>query len=604
MGILKNLASNFVFDTYRRIAKLLTPSERRRAVFLVFLSILGAVIDVVGLAAMVPVMLAATDPQFVAKTPVMTDLYEWGGFQSMGAYMVALSVALLFIFIIKNAVAIYLYHAQSKYAFTVGTDIARRQFVKFYNRGYTHFQNTNSAEVMNQVMNIPTFYTSAVLVSAINLFCEVLVIAFVLTGIAMTDYRLLLLLSIVLVPAGFFIYNGTKNHLVKLGREQSTLYHASHSKLVQSIFGYTDVRINNKEEVFLNDFVRAHARLNRNHQVRYLIGLIPTRSLEVIAVLGITLTFAYTYLITEDPEQLYSFIAVFAAAAFRLLPSMNRLLTAIMGMKSHQFALESLEDGGLPHELEHMEIHPIPFEKEIEFRNVSFTYADHQVPAVRNLNFKVKKGEKIGIIGTSGSGKTTLMNLLLRFLVEQEGGIYVDGFKVERRDRRSWRELVGYVKQDVYLMDATFSENIAFGVPKEEIDTARVMAAVMAASLGDFIRTLPEGLDTNVGEHGSKISGGQKQRIGIARALYSNSQILVFDEATSALDTETEQSITDSIEHLSGQTIFVVAHRVTSLRFCDRIIDLRNGEIVGEYSYEEVIRRAGLQGSGLASPAH
>jgi ATP-binding cassette, subfamily B, bacterial PglK len=594
MAFLKKITSNFVFTTYRRIIRLLTPSERRQGAVLVVLSVAGSLVDVLGLAALVPVMLAATDPDFVRKSATMTSLYQWGEFDTMGGFLVALSVGALVVFIFKNLVALYIYHVQSKYAFQVGTDIARRQFVKFYNWGYTHFQNTNSAEVLNQVMNIPTFFTNAVLVSAINLFCEVLVIVFVLTGIALTDYRLLLLLGAVLVPAGFLIYASTQNILVRLGREQSALYNASHSKLVRSIFGYSDVRINNKEKVFLDDFVHAHARLNRNQQVRYLIGLIPTRSLEVIAVLGITITFAYTYLITKDPEQLYSFIAVFAAAAFRLLPSMNRLLTAIMGMKSHQFALESLEIGGLPQELDDMEIKPIPFDDAIEFRDVSFTYAEGVVPAVHHLNFKVKKGEKIGIIGTSGSGKTTLMNLLLRFLVEQEGGIYVDGYKIERRDRRSWRQLLGYVKQDVYLMDATFRENIAFGVPRGEIDEARIQAAVEAASLSDFVRTLPEGLETNVGEHGSKISGGQKQRIGIARALYSNSQVLIFDEATSALDSETEQSITDSIEHLSGQTIFVVAHRVTSLRFCDRIIDLRHGKIVGEYTYEEVVRRAGM----------
>jgi ATP-binding cassette, subfamily B, bacterial PglK len=594
MAIFKNLSSNFIIRSYSRIIRLLTPSERRQGVALVVLSVIGSLVDVLGLAALVPVMLAATDQDFVKENATMTSLYQWGGFTSMGAFLVALSVGALLVFILKNLVGLYLYHVQSNYAFKVGTAMARRQFIKFYNRGYAYFQDTNSSEVLNQVMNIPTFFTNAVLVSAINLFCEALVILFVLTGIALTDYRLLLLLGAVLVPAGFLIYASTQRTLVRLGHEQSALYNATHSKLVQSIFGYADVRINNKEEVFLDEFVKAQARLNRNQQFRYLIGLIPTRSLEVIAVLGITITFAYTYLISQDPEQLYSFIAVFAAAAFRLLPSMNRLLTAIMGIKSHQFAMESLEKGGLPDELDDMEIKPMTYTDAIEFRDVSFYYPDSAAPAVHKLNFKVKKGEKIGIIGTSGSGKTTLMNILLRFLVEQEGGIYVDGHKIERRDRRSWRQLLGYVKQDVYLMDASFRENIAFGVARADIDEARVQAAVEASSLGDFVRSLPEGLETNVGEHGSKISGGQKQRIGIARALYANSQVLIFDEATSALDNETEQSITDSIEHLSGQTIFVVAHRITSLRFCDRIIDLRHGKIVGEYTYEEVIRRAGM----------
>lgn len=588
---MERLLSNFVFATYRRIFKLLTAKERTQAIWLTVLTIIGAVADVIGLAALVPVMMAATDPLFIDNTPIMRSIYEAGGFETKGTFMVFLAIALLVIFLIKNAIAMYLYDTQSKYAFRVGTDLARRQFIKFYNRGYTYFQNTNSAEVVNQVMNVPTFFTSAILVSAINLFCEVLVIALIVVGIAVSDISLFLMLVAILLPSGYFIYNGTKNKLYQMGLEQAELYNQTYAKLQQSIFGYTDVRINNKEEVFLDSFIKYQDALNKNYQARYVLGLIPTRSLEVIAILGITITFIYTYLFAQSPEQLYGFIAVFAAAAFRILPSMNRLLVALMGIRSHYYTLDYLEDGGLPQKLDNLKGKPLPFNREIDFKNLSFTFEGADRLAVKNLNFTVKKGERIGIVGTSGSGKTTLMNLLLRFLVEQEGGIYVDGHKLDPMDRGSWRALLGYVKQDVYLMDATMKENVAFGETLDEIDDARVWDALRQASLEEFVKGLPQQLMTNVGELGSKVSGGQKQRIGIARALYSRAEVLVFDEATSALDTDTEHSITESIEKLKGQTIFAIAHRISTLEYCDRIIEMKNGEIVGIWSYAELATR-------------
>jgi ABC-type multidrug transport system fused ATPase/permease subunit len=331
---------------------------------------------------------------------------------------------------------------------------------------------------------------------------------------------------------------------------------------------------------------------NRSHQVRWVINLIPPRALEVIAVIGIAITFSYTYVVLKDPEQVYSFIAMFAAAAFRILPSFNRLLIAVMGMRSHLYTLDYLEDGLLPQELERTEVRPLKFERGIEFRNLSFAFDDTGTAALRKVNFTVKKGEKIGIIGESGSGKTTLMNILLRFLDESEGGMYVDDYRLEVNDKASWRAMVGYVKQDVFLMDATLQENVAFGETIPEIDQERLRESLDQASLTKFVESLPEGLNTIVGEQGSKVSGGQKQRIGIARALYSRAQVLVFDEATSALDTETEQAITESIEQISGgQTIFVIAHRITTLRFCDRIFEMRNGQLVAEHTYEELMKR-------------
>jgi ABC-type multidrug transport system fused ATPase/permease subunit len=204
---------------------------------------------------------------------------------------------------------------------------------------------------------------------------------------------------------------------------------------------------------------------------------------------------------------------------------------------------------------------------------------------------KVKKGEKIGIVGASGSGKTTLMNVLLRFYEEQEGQITVDGVPINAANTRSWRNMMGYVKQDIFLIDGTIRDNITFG--DENKDDARLMQAIRLASLDTLIKSLPQGVETMIGERGSRLSGGQRQRISIARSLYRNAEILIFDEATSALDNQTEQEVSESIDSLSDadKTIFIIAHRITTLKNCDRIYELTNGRISGVYQYQELLEK-------------
>jgi len=587
----RGFRNNIVFLTIRRILALLSPAEKRRGFRMVFATLIGALLDVLGLAFMVPVMLAATDPNFVEETAAMKSLQNWVGLEDYPSFMMFLAVMLLLVFIIKNTIALFLHYAHSSFSFSVATSVARRQYIKYYQKGFQFFKSTNSAEIINNIVNVPTLFASGVLISAINMVAETMVMLFIVVGIALVDITLFFTVMGALIPSGIIIYNASKNKLYRLGQEQQKLAQSNFSRLNQAIFGYVDVKLTNKEQHFLDSYIESQGRFNNNQKIKYLISLIPTRGLEVIAILGIVVIFIYTFFFSADSSQLFGFIALFAAAAFRVLPSMNRLLNAMMGMKNHSVALDILEADGLPNELEQLDVTPIPFKEEIEFRNLSFTYDRAKQPALYDLSFTVKKGEKIGIIGESGSGKTTLVNLLLRFLTEKSGGIYVDGKVLQEENTAGWRAIVGYVQQRVFLMDATLRENVAFGEKAENIDDKRVKWAMEQARLYEFVSTLPKGMHTRIGENGQQLSGGQQQRVGIARALYWNSEILVFDEATSALDMETETAITESIESIaSGQTLFVIAHRITTLKHCDRILEMKDGRLVAEWKYEDLIR--------------
>jgi ATP-binding cassette, subfamily B, bacterial PglK len=596
MKPLSRLSQNIIVRTLQRTTRLLTPGERKRSIRVAAYTLGGALVDVAGLALAFPVLMAANDRKLVEKEGALRSFKEFLGIETYESYMVVLAVLLLTVFVAKSGITLLANYLQSRFSYDVATSLAKRQFMKYYNRGYTYFKQSNSADIANNVLNMPVFYVGGVLVSLINFLSELTVLLLIVATIAIANFELFAALVIVLLPCGFLIYGTTKNRLYALGQEQLRLGTSTLQRINQAIFGYVDVRLTNKENYFMDAYIREQIALNEIFKKRHVINLIPSRALEAIGVLGILVIFVYTFYAHRGTNSVFEFVTLFAAASSRVLPSLNRCLAAVMGIKSQVFALEVLEEGELPTKLEKMEVHPLAFEHEITFKNLGFSFPGMDRPALSDINLTVKKGEKIGIIGESGSGKTTLMNLLLRFLQEDVGGIYIDGLKLEREDIASWRTKIGYVQQHVFLIDENLRQNVAFGELPEEINEARLLKAIEQASLSDFVKSLPQGLDTPVGEMGARLSGGQRQRIGIARALYFQSSVLVFDEATSALDSETENAITESLQALQNDmTVFVVAHRITTLRNCDRILELKDGKLMNIWTYPELVHEKMLK---------
>jgi ABC-type bacteriocin/lantibiotic exporter with double-glycine peptidase domain len=279
-------------------------------------------------------------------------------------------------------------------------------------------------------------------------------------------------------------------------------------------------------------------------------------------------------------------------ASYRLLPSLNKMLISLNNIKGFQYVFDILNkfkdsSNVVSDSLEST----LKFEEKISLEKVSFQYPHGDKQILSEFSLKIKKGETIGIVGTSGSGKTTLINVILGFLKPTQGKIILDDVAVQEENLTAFRNLIGYVKQNVFILDGNILQNIALGVPDAEIDMQKMETAVKMAKLESIVNVLPKGLKTQIGEQGSKLSGGQKQRIAIARALYHNAEILVFDEATSALDNETEKEITEAIETLIGsKTMIIVAHRYSTLKNCNRIIEMKDGKIVNTMTYEQLIQ--------------
>jgi len=286
-------------------------------------------------------------------------------------------------------------------------------------------------------------------------------------------------------------------------------------------------------------------------------------------------------------------LGVFAFGAQRLLPTLQQTYysySMIKGSKKSFNDVINLLAQPLPGHVGQSQALPIPFERQIVLKDVDFRYSKESPLVLKNINLVVNKGSRIGIVGATGSGKSTLIDIIMGLIPPTSGKMLVDNNIINKQNKRAWQAHIAHVPQEIYLSDGTIEENIAFGIPKEEICHKKVISAAKGAHLVELIDKLDDGYQTDVGERGAKLSGGQRQRIGIARALYKNADILFFDEATSALDNQTEQMIMDFIQELDIQlTIIVIAHRLTTLKDCDHIVIMNRDKSISMGSYSDLI---------------
>jgi ABC-type bacteriocin/lantibiotic exporter with double-glycine peptidase domain len=481
---------------------------------------------------------------------------------------------------------------QARFSAGVALHITRNQFDKYYRLSFHDFSNVKSAVIINHIQRNTSSYAIWILTPLITIFSELLIIVLITAGIAWYNFTLFTFILLTVAPATYIIYYSIRNKNALIGKGIDEAYPKSLITLNHAILGYIDIKLAGKENYYREKFMEHERTFQKLYLSSTFLNMVPMRGYEVVAVLGVVVIFLYSMIFSESHDKVIVQVGLFAMAAFRMMPSLNRLVQSMIYIKKNQVAIDNLNymSDAVP-ELTNGEQVPIEFNKSLRFENLSFRFPDSEKNVLDRINFEVKKGEKIGIVGSSGSGKTTLMNVFLRFYKENEGGIFVDGKKLSNEHTKHWRSLIGYVKQDIFLLDGSIKENVMFGETTEDYDQLRL--AVQQASMKELVENLPNGWDTQIGEKGSKLSGGQRQRIGIARSLYRKAEILIFDEATSALDSETEAEVTEAIDRLSdsNKTIFIIAHRVTTLRNCDRIYELKEGKIKGVFSYQELLEK-------------
>jgi ABC-type multidrug transport system fused ATPase/permease subunit len=577
----------------QRILDLLNPAERRAAVRVLLLMCVGVVLETLGIGLVVPVLTLVTSP-VEARGPVAAQIAAWLGATDANSLAVAAVAALFVVYLLKNAFLSLLAWAQYAFTAEVQQQLSRRLYRAYLDQPYAFHLGRNSAELIRNItieVNLLTHSLNGIM----QLTTELLVASAVIVLLVWFEPRGALLLFACFGFAGYAFFAFSRQRALRWGRDRQHHEGLRIKHLQQGFGGIKETLLSGCQARVVDQFQVHNVFSSRAARYQNTLQQMPRLWLETLSMLGLAIVVAVSVGGGREVADLIPTLGIFAAAAFRMIPSVNRLLVSIQAVRFGAAAVTKLHDemrllASSRVEAVSSSSAPVqPLQTDIAFRQVTYRYAGAAGLALDAVSLRVARGEVVGVIGASGSGKSTLIDLMLGLLEPVSGAVLVDGGDI-RDDLPGWRRRVGYVPQSIYLSDDTLRRNIAFGQADEALDEAAVQAAVDAAQLRTFVAGLPDGLDTVVGERGVRLSGGQRQRIGIARALYHNPSVLVLDEATSALDGETEEAVMDAVNALRGtKTIIIVAHRLSTVSRCDRIFRLAAGRIVAEGTPQSVL---------------
>lgn len=549
---------------------------KRKGIILLSLIILNSFLELVGLAAILPILAATLKPGFIESNTFLNNFYNHLGFESTKFFVVFLCCIILCFVILKNIFGLWVQKQQTKISLDAYSILSNNVLKSAFSKGYLFFSQDNSNRLANRIVGVPMNICTILLPQLFLFLNEIVILTLIIVSLLVYEIKVLLILSIVILPVFTVFYNKNKTRVTEASKELNDLSPLIWRPVFEVVFGFVDVVVGNVFKNFEKKYVN---QIDNTKPLRIKLSVIqqiPNRLIEVCVVLTVILMLMYGLFYLESPEQIIGMLSIFGLAAYRTIPSINRLMLSLVNIRAQTYNFDLLDEF-LPFTPNKQTENQLEFKNKISLQNISFQFPETPKPTLENYSLDINKGEIIGVVGKSGSGKTTLMNILLGFLELKSGNFLVDDVEINTQNITSWHQKVGYVPQDVFLIDGSVVENIAFGIPPDEVSLYKLNTCIQKALLTDMINELSDGIHTRIGERGSRISGGQRQRMGIARALYHNAEILFFDEATSALDSETETEITDAINslHDSNLTMVIIAHRKSSLKYCDRIIEIK-----------------------------
>ena len=562
------------------------PQEFRHRSFVVVLTLfLRTLLNMFGLTLLLPVLALALEPDALIGDGIMARIYTATGVGSTTQFAWLIAATIIVTIALKCIINFLLAKAERRFIYDLYATLSRRLYLYYHACGLHFIKQHNSAELNRNINVVTLAFTAGVLKPAALIISEMMLFVMLFAALAVYSPWAALLTIGVFLPVAWGYYHFVRQRIIRYGQSENQAQREKFRIAGETFRGYADIELADAFPMMLDRFEQATREVVATRSRKADLALLPTMLTEFGVAVGVALLAAVS--LTLKGEHSPILFGIFAVAALRLTPSIRGVMSAWATMRYERYSIDILHDATneviqvKPSE----ELPVLPFEQEIAFRDLSFHYPDSEAWLFRNFNLTIRKGECLGIRGSSGAGKSTLFQLLLGFYTPTEGSIEIDGVALTEEVRRRWQQRIGYVSQHLFITDGTFAENVALGATGDAIDRARVEAALQTAQLGELIASLPNGIDTRIGEGGSRLSGGQRQRIGIARALYRNADLLLFDEATSALDSHTEQEINHSITRLANEnkalTMLIIAHRESSLEACDRIITLENNNYHG-----------------------
>lgn len=564
---------NYIFDK----------KEKFKLVLLLFAIAFTTILELVGVVAIMPFINVIMDPTIIERTFYLEWLYSLCKFEDLNMFIALLGIILILIYIIKNVCVSLMYYFQYAFTFETQKKLSQRMLRCYMNQSYLFHLKNNSADLIRNINTDVTMMFQAI-ISILGLVAEVAVCA--ILGVYLLIQDKSIAIGMVFIFGVFIILFAKrfKNYLTRIGNEDREYSAGIVKWLHQSFGGMKETKILGREEFFCDKFEYNYYNWAEREKVFRLLQVVPRPVMEAVCVTALLGIIVLKLLNGTQSAYFITTVSVFAVAAFRLLPSINRITSNYSVITFNMPAFDAVY-----HDLKEIEKmmaqnekiseaeEEILFTNEIEVRDLTFGYPEKEENVLENINIKIKKNQSVALIGPSGAGKTTLADIILGILKPLEGQVLVDGCNIEESPN-SWKQKLGYIPQSIYLMDDTIKNNILYG--QESVDENRLQKAIEEAQLKEFVASLENGLDTVIGENGVCLSGGQRQRIGIARALYTNPDMLVLDEATSALDNETEEAVMDAINHLSGsKTLIIIAHRLSTTEKCDVIYEVKDKQV-------------------------
>lgn len=570
-----------------KIFSIFNKSEKKYCFFIIFFMIIGAILEAVGIGAILPLISIMGDNEFLDKHVRLKEGMNLLGVNNHTTFIIGCACVLISFYILKNLYMTWLMRIQIRFSLNNQVYFAGKLLETYICKPYLYHLNQNSATLLRNVSNGAFVVFTNIIVSSFTLITEIITAVVIWGMLILVDPFMALIVAGTLGGIVYVILKRFRNKITKQGEIQNE-YSACYMKwLNQGLGAIKETKVLHKEFYFVNEFHKVY-ELYGNANAKFLFyNQLPRMFIETLVTGGLLILIVAKLWLGEKPQEIVPLLGVLALAAFRLMPCANRIVnlsnTIKFNMPLFEILYEELisirNNRGLiaKNEVTIKSLSKVNFREKINIKNLQFSYPQGDQIVLKDVSFEIPKGAFVGIIGQSGAGKTTFVDILLGLLEPTNGEILVDGQNIFRCINK-WQAILSYVPQSIYLIDGTIGENIALGIPKQEVDDKKIKKVLQMAELHDFIKSLPDKLETKVGERGVKLSGGQRQRIGIARALYCDPEVLILDEATSALDNETEKSITKTILNLKGQiTIIAIAHRVSTLENCDFKVRFKDG---------------------------
>lgn len=577
-------------DVLKKINFILNKEQKWKSIVVFILTLIGAIFETLGVSIVIPLIQAMLTPREIFQSKYLHGIFEIFRIHTDKGLIVFLCVVVVLVYLLKNAYLAYLSYVRVKFSSDIQRELSGRLMYAYMSRGYSFFLNVNTGELMRGITSdVAGVYS--VLYQFFRILAEGLTALCICIFIFIADWVMALSIAGLGIVCIVIISGVFKGLMSNLGAKYRDYGAEANQHALQAFNGIKEILVMNRQQYFIDSYTEAN-RKYQSAQIGQNVGVeSPTYIIEALCVSGLIITVATRIFGGVDAILYIPKLAAFAVAAFRILPSLGRISSSlnvfVFSCQSLNAAyndlveISSFLDKDKPRiERNYNNVSAQKFENELVVDNISWRYETSKNEVLSNVSLKIKKGKSIALIGPSGAGKTTLADIILGLLVPQSGEILVDGKNI--RDLNSeWNKMIGYVPQAVYLTDDTIRNNVAFGIVREKIDDNMIWESLKRAQIDNFIRSLPDGLDTYVGERGIRFSGGQRQRIAIARALYSDPDIIILDEATASLDNDTELAVMQAIDSLHGKkTLIIIAHRLSTIKNCDEIYEVMNAKVV------------------------